>query len=144
MRKEVLFAIILGLILGVVIIYGIQIANRSAKELAKTALTPTPTQEIQPNTPVQLLTITSPQDHSVNFTDTVIITGTTKPNSEIIIINVEEEILTKADSVGLFSAKVKLTGGENIITISSLSPDQKQETIELTVTYTSAKKKKKK
>ncbi len=139
MRKEVLFAIILGLILGVVIIYGIQIANRSAKELAKTALTPTPTQEIQPNTPVQLLTITSPQDHSVNFTDTVIITGTTKPNSEIIIINVEEEILTKADSVGLFSAKVKLTGGENIITISSLSPDQKQETIELTVTYTTAK-----
>lgn len=140
MRKEIIFAIVLGLILGVVIIYGIQIANRSAKELAKTTAATTPTQETQPIIPVsQPLTITSPQDHSVSFADTITITGTTKPGSEIIIAASEDEIYANPDITGLFNAKVKLIGGENIITITSLSPDQKQETIELTVIYTTAK-----
>jgi len=134
-RKEVLFAIILGIILGGVIIYGIQIANKSVNEPAAT-ITPTPT-SAEPA--VSSLSITSPRDHSVSPTNSLTITGIAKPNSQVLVVNDEDEFMTSADAAGIFSGKIDLTGGENIITVSSLSPDQNLETVELTIIYSTAK-----
>lgn len=139
MRKEVIFAIILGLILGGVILYGIQLANSSAQKAAISSTNqPTPTASVSP-TPTASLVITSPQDHSVINTSTIKITGKSLPNSAIALISSEDDILVTADTSGNFNADFKLTGGENVIEISALSPDQKIETTKISVIYTTAK-----
>ena len=139
MRKEVIFAIILGLILGGVILYGIQLSNTSAQNAASNTaeVTPTPTQTVTPDT--KNLTVISPQDHSVVSTGTIKIVGRTIPNSSVAIQGSEDDIIVKADDTGNFTADFSVTGGENIIQVTSLSPDQKTETLTLTVIYTTAK-----
>ena len=140
MRKEVLFAVILGLILGGVIIYGVLLANRSTQELVRTEATPTlPNTNSLTPTPQPGLSITSPADHSVSFTDSVIITGTAQPSSQILIAGPDDQVLVPADQAGKFSATITLTGGENKIEITSLATDQTTQTTQISIIYTTAK-----
>lgn len=140
MRKEVIFAIILGLILGGVILYGIRLADSSTKEAISTTTDPTvtPTNAVSPTSSVNL-TIISPQDHAVISTSTIKIIGRTFPNSDVAIQSSEDDILVTADSSGNFTADFTLTGGENIIQVTSLSEDQQTETTTFSVIYTTAK-----
>lgn len=141
MRKEVIFAIILGLILGGVILYGIQLANESAQRAAATATNPAPTAtpSASPTASATNLTIISPQNNSVVTTGSIKIVGRTSPKADVAIQSSEDDILVTADESGNFSADFSVSGGENIIQITSLSPDQKQESLTLTIIYTTAK-----
>jgi|CXWL01.1.fsa_nt_gi hypothetical protein len=141
MRKEVIFAILIGLILGFVILYGIQLANQSAQNAADSSITPT--QSASPSvtpTPTSStkLTITQPDNHAVVNTTSITITGKTIPGSDITILSSEDDTLTTADDSGNFSADFKLAGGENIIKITALSPDKNLEETSLTIIYTTA------
>ena len=141
MRKEVVFAIIIGLILGGIILFGFQIANQSAKEAASpatqsgqvTSATPTPT------IAMSNLTLTEPENHAVVNTSTIKISGKTKPNSSIAIESETDDALLTADSTGSFSADFKLGGGENLIRITALLPDEKTESLEISIVYSTAK-----
>lgn len=142
MRKEVVFAIIIGLVLGLVILYGIRVANQSARQAATTSTTPNPEEmvtQIPSPTPVSGLTIISPTDHAVINTSTAKITGKTVPGSTIAIYSSEDDGLVTADKDGNFSLDLKLTGGENIIKVTALKPDQTTESTQITVIYTTAK-----
>ena len=139
MRKEVIFAIILGLILGSVILYGVQLANSSTQKAAVNSNNQvTPTTTVVP-TQTASLVITSPQDHSVVNTDTIKIAGKSFPNSSIALVSSEDDTLVATDASGNFSFDFKLTGGENIIEITTLSPEQKTETAKISIIYTTAK-----
>ncbi len=139
MRKEVVFAIIVGLILGLVILYGIQIANQSSKQAVSTTVTPTPENSttITPN-PVSL-TILSPQNHAVVSTATVKITGKTFSNSSVAISDSVDDALVTSGTDGNFTANLNLTGGGNIIKFTVLKPDQTTDSTKIAVIYTSAK-----
>ncbi|OGD70718.1 hypothetical protein A3A84_02475 [Candidatus Collierbacteria bacterium RIFCSPLOWO2_01_FULL_50_23] len=141
MRKEVIFAIIVGLVLGLVILYGIQVANKSAKQAAL-VLAPTPEEtvtQVPTPTPVSGLTIVSPADHSVINTSIVKIIGKTDPNSTVAVYSSEDDALVSADKDGNFSFDLKLTGGENVIKVTALKPDQSIQGTQITVIYTTAK-----
>ena len=139
MRKEVIFAIIIGLILGLVTLYGVQLANNSAKQAA-ISTTPTPEETPTPTpTAISGLTITSPNDHSVVGTATIKITGKTAPDAAVAIYSSEDDALVTADKDGNFESDLKLTGGENVIKLTSLKPDQTTETIQISVIYSTAK-----
>ena len=76
MRKEVVFAIIIGLVLGLVILYGVQLANNSARQAANTSATPTPEETLTPTpTPISGLMVASPNDHAVVNIATIKIVG---------------------------------------------------------------------
>ena len=141
MRKEVIFAIIIGLALGGVILYGLQLANRSAKEAASAA--GTPSAQVAPANPTPAvesrLTLSEPLDHAVVNTAAIKISGKTSPAGTVAIENSEDDILVTADAIGSFTANFKLTGGENLIKITTLFPDQKTETSEISIIYTTAK-----
>ncbi len=143
MRKEVIFAIIIGLILGGVIIFGIQIANKSSQQASSTIITPTPITNQSPPTPSitqasQNLTITSPTNNSVVSTPFVKVVGKTYPNSTVAIYNDIDEQLTQSGSDGVFSADLNLQGGENLITIISQSQSQSAD-LKITIIYSTAK-----
>jgi len=137
MRKEVIFAIILGLILGGVIIYGINLANNSVNHIDDqnkdliTSPTVTPT-------PSPTLKITSPQNHQVIFEDTTTLVGKTEPLAFISFISEEDEIIIQADEQGNFSQEIDLVGGDNQITISSANDQDYQEEIIFNLVYTTA------
>lgn len=140
MRKEVVFAIIIGLILGLVILYGVQLANRSAKQAAATVTAPTPGETLAPTPTITAgLTVTSPSDHAVVNTSLIKITGKTTPDASVAIYSSEDDTLVTADKDGNFESDLELTGGENIITLTALKPDQTTETVQISVVYSTAK-----
>jgi len=141
MRKEVVFAIIIGLFLGAVILVGWQLADQSAKQAASTTATPqTKPDPASPDTPTaQSLTITSPQNHAVVNTNSIKITGKTLPNASIAATNSEDDTIVTADIDGNFSVDLSLTGGENVIKLTVLKDDHTTDSTQITVIYTTAK-----
>lgn len=122
MRKEVSIAIIIGIILGGVILYGIKIANETTSSLGTpkptpsliTSPTPTSTNQESKNT---RLNITSHAAGQVLFEKEIILSGKTIPSSQISIIWEDDEIITKTNVSGEFSQKITLISGENNIQI---------------------------
>ncbi|HAS68876.1 TPA: hypothetical protein DGD59_03435 [Candidatus Collierbacteria bacterium] len=129
MRKEVILAVIIGIILGGVILYGINLANTSSKinqgdtETEKSSTKVTPSSSKKPDS---LISILFPTNNSVVTENQLTIKGTTKPNSNIAIISESDDILTMSDKSGNFSEDINLIPGENTITITIV--DEKQAT----------------
>lgn len=142
MRKEVIFAIIIGLTLGLVILYGIRIANQSTKLAASTSVTPAAQETGSPTIAVENdsgLTIISPKNHAVVNTDTIRIVGKTVAGATIAISDSEDDLLVTADNNGNFTADLELIGGGNVIRFTVLKPDLTTISREITVIYTTAK-----
>ena len=140
MRKEVLLAIIFGVILGGIILYGINLANKSVSEISAT---PTPAIGNQisptPDTANQTLQILSPSDNSVLFDAATTIKGIAKPGSHIAISTESDDFLTDTDSSGNFSTDIKLISGENNIKVVAVDSNEATSSAEITIIYTTTK-----
>ncbi|PIP85377.1 hypothetical protein COT86_03195 [Candidatus Collierbacteria bacterium CG10_big_fil_rev_8_21_14_0_10_43_36] len=136
MRKEILLAVIFGIILGGVILYGINLANKSATNLNenKTSATVAP---ISTPTPIQKsLSIVSPQNHSVTSDKLITITGRATPDSNITVISEIDDLIIETSPAGTFSAQINLIGGENTITVTELKSDNTTITEAITIIQT--------
>lgn len=140
MRKEIIFAVVLGVILGTIILYGSYIANKATSQSTitldtqKVVETP-PTITLTPTTTP--LTITFPRDNYVSFTDQITITGTGPITSPIAIISENNEYIIDTDATGRFSTDITLVGGENDISLTTYN-DNQIGTVKLTIIYTTA------
>ena len=123
MKKEILIAIIIGFVLGLVITFGIWTANKSLKEgvtqnqqeeVAKneTNTTPTQTEEKLP------LTIISPENNALLNQEKLEIVGKTSPEAVVAISYEEGEKIIEADEKGDFKGEITLIGGGNEVIIS--------------------------
>jgi len=134
MRKEILFAIISGLVFGVLIAFGIWRINTSLnlKEDAKQ-------EEVssdQDNLINELkLILIKPDDLDVITNSPLEIAGATKPDIWIAISSEEEDYIFKSDEKGEFSQEVDLTGGINQILISAFDSDGTSVSNNITVVY---------
>lgn len=136
MRKEVSIAIIIGIILGGVILYGIKIANDSTSNLG--GPTPTPTSSI-PTTPTPTgtesknpkINVTSHSTGQVIFEKDITISGKTLPNKNISIIWEDDENIAVTNDLGEFSQKLSLASGENNIQIDVV--DQNNQLVSQTL-----------
>lgn len=139
MRKEVILAVIIGIILGGVILYGINLANTSSKlnqgntetEKGSSKVTPSPSKK-----PDSLISILFPPNNSVVTEAKLTLKGTTKPNSNVAIISESDDILTMSDKSGNFSGDINLISGENIITITIVGDKQATSSATITVIRT--------
>lgn len=156
MNKENVFAIILGLILGVIVALGLWTAKGSKidfkipqislpkinfslnfgksqtnnKQPPQTSITPTQItqQEIK-------LEITTPENEiSVNAKN-IEIQGKADPKSTLIISFEDQDILITPNSDGTFTYKTELTPGPNSFVLTAISPTNIVETIERTIIY---------
>ena len=139
MRKEIILAIVLGVILGVVIVFGINLANQSANNTDLPNQTTSPTTQLTP-TPTPTLQITSPLNNSVSFEETITLTGKTMQNAWVALIWEDDETIIKSDETGIFEQEINLVGGENIIKVTASDGLSYQEETEIIVIYTTAER----
>lgn len=135
MRKEVLLAIIVGIILGAVILFGIRLANESSSPETPGQngnVVPTPT-----TTASETLSIITPVNHSVTDEKTVTLTGKTDPGATLAVVSEEDDLIIEAGPEGTFSAQINLISGENIITVSQVLKDQKISSVSVSIIQTS-------
>jgi len=147
MRKDVVIAISIGLVIGLVITYGIWIANKSLK-LAQNhpGASPTPVTTSSPEASPSpnpsansVLVISSPEDESLSESATVTIKGQTIPNSDLVFFSEKSETFLKSDARGEFSTSVNLETGYNQLKIIVIDASGVEYSVERLVTYTTSK-----
>lgn len=126
-------AVLIGIIVTGVAFYLYQSAKSSSGENSAKKIViaeePSPTPEYSQ------LTIKTPEDGSVFSKKVIKVEGSTEEGSTVIIISpVDQEVLLPSGN-GDFSATVDIDDDENIIEITSISPDGTKTTEIRTVTY---------
>ncbi|NCN87629.1 MAG: hypothetical protein GW941_01900 [Candidatus Pacebacteria bacterium] len=136
MKKELFLAILIGLVVGLVIVFGFY--------RTKVVLTPKNDNPILTESPspeasadiISNLVIHSPLNESIQNKEEVTIAGSTNNNEFVVIMVNEKDFVTTADDSGNFSISTILETGSNIIEINSINEDGKITTEELTVIFT--------
>ncbi len=138
MKKEVLLAVLIGLVSGLIITYGVYRAQTSLSQprnSVDTTAQPTadPQSSDNPN-----LSIVSPEDETVQSEESVTVAGATLPGSYVVIFINDVQSITTADSSGNFSIQTKLEAGSNIIRVHSLDENGVETVQERTVILVSS------
>lgn len=139
MRKEILLAIIVGVVFGLAATFGIYslrqtlFRNTTPQAIEQSKLgveaTPSPTSNSR-------LVITNPTQDLFTEEKTVQVVGRALPESLVTILASNNEFIATADKDGDFSIEVTLTEGGNKLTVVATAPDGSQDTTVLNVVYT--------
>lgn len=126
MRKEIIIAIIFGLLLAFVItvvinrasqVFRPQNDNQDARELL--------TELDEDTTPASELAfvIHSPEEGLVQIEDSIIVTGSTDPRLPVILMVNDQEYVSSSDDGGNFSFSAQLKQGGNVLIVYVLRDD---------------------
>jgi len=116
MRKELIWAIIAGLALGVIIAFGVARINLTSKKSGgATQANPTPTPLHQTG-----LTIAKPNNDDVFTSSSATLSGLSAPNSWVIVSDDAADYLFKTGPDGIFDGEVSLNGGVNLFVITAV------------------------
>lgn len=140
MKKEAIFAILIGIIVGLGITFGIYTLKKktavSAEDQVKQIeAQATPTPAVDPN---QKLLITSPKDESVLTSNSLRASGNAEPNEMVVVLVNDQEYVTQADNIGAFAIDLQLETGGNVIQFIAIGTDGKQTTLTQNVVVSSA------
>lgn len=141
MRKEVILAIVGGVVLGLLVIGGLWWTNKATTEESLN-ITPTPVLEQPPTlTPASSLSleIISPEDESIIEEEKITLEGKTAPESVVVVIYPEGENIVEADEEGNFETEITLVGGANEIKVTAYDEEGNQAEKNLTLVYSTAK-----
>lgn len=130
MRKEVIIAILLGLLVGLAITYGFYSARRALERPNNPTVSPSPSPSASTNSS---LVLHAPADESVTSTPEVTVTGNSLANAYVVVFINDVETLTNADQTGAFSVSGTLQAGSNIISVHSLDENGADTAVEHTV-----------
>lgn len=161
MIKELLIAVILGSLLGFGITGGYLAVKKSGRAPSVTSqpssTTPTPTSTrtsaslavtsaptitTTPSPTVNpeiSLVINSPENESIVSSSEVSLSGTTNPNSTILISTLSRDYRIISDGSGNFKTNIELDSGVNRIQIDSIDPNDNQISTQVMVTFSTAK-----
>lgn len=135
MRKEIIFALIIGLTIGLIVTYGVYTANKAISQrqkgvTANSTLLPNPTASAEP---LMSLSISNPQDGIVTSEATTKIEGVTLPEAVVTILTEDNQYIVEADENGVFQQEVDLVKGANTLEISAtdLNTITQQKTIQI-------------
>ena len=123
MRKEIIVAILVGIIFGGIFTYGIRRANLAFKPISDNQnqqIQSEDEEETSSNLP-DGLSILSPEQNDVFTENEIAVTGITKPNSIIVISSEGEDFVISSDNSGEFTQEIELSAGLNNILISAFS-----------------------
>lgn len=135
MRKEVLWAAIIGITFGLIIAFGVYRINSSIKpEAVKTENTPPP----QKNNSEFKITLNKPENDDVVTQDTINVSGITKPLSWITISGEDSDYIIQSDDQGIFLQDVDLVSGVNQIKVTAFDPAGNQSIEKVLVVYSSS------
>jgi hypothetical protein len=138
MRKEVLWAIIAGVVLGLIVAFGVYRINSSIsgnKNNNTDLSTPTP----KPATPGEFkIVLDKPGDNDVITQNTVTVSGLTKALSWITISGESGDYIVQSDKSGVFSQEVDLVAGVNQIKVTAFESAGTKSATSVLVIYSSS------
>lgn len=142
MKKEIIIAVIIGILIGsvaAIIIVNLPKLTTGIK-IQQSPISPTPSVSKVSETISNLsLSFDSNIDNSISEEKTINITGTTLPKQLVFLETANDQKAINADDSGKFSAKIDLSEGANMIYGSAFDEDGNSITKTLTVYYTSEK-----
>lgn len=122
MKKEVLIAILVGLSMGLIITFGVY--------RVKNSITETPTADLEENqldveatAAATILALHSPEDGTVQTEKELTVTGTTIPNTFVVLFVNDIDFISNSDESGNFSFKIELEDGANILRVHVLNDE---------------------
>ncbi|MCX6705745.1 MAG: hypothetical protein NTV24_01395 [Candidatus Woesebacteria bacterium] len=130
MRKEVWYAVIGGIILGLIIGFGVYRINFAFKKDNPTDSSPTPTPNNQDG-----LTIAKPNYDDVITSLPQTVSGIASKDSWVVISTDSNDYVIKADNKGVFEKEIDLAGGVNQIIVSSIHQNKNISSQELRLIY---------
>ncbi|MCH7641209.1 hypothetical protein IID22_03365 [Patescibacteria group bacterium] len=136
MRKEILFAILAGVLFGAVLAFGIWRANSALKgssDPAKEA-TNSPAEQKEDINEIRL-SLATPSELDVITQSPVRVTGATKPDTWVAISGEETDYVFKSGPDGSISQEVDLVGGVNQILVVSFDENGQSAEENLTVVF---------
>ncbi len=134
MRKEIIFAIIAGIVFGLIVALGIWRANSALEK--KPAITESKTTEEKPQKASQRgLTLLHPDQNDVFTTSPITVNGITSPNTWVALSAERTQYTVLSNNVGEFEAEVELEAGLNRILVTSFIEDQKPQELTVQVVY---------
>lgn len=137
MRKEVVWAILAGIIFGLVIAFGVWRINLNFKSVSQIKSVPTPAP--QPVDTSQFkITLDKPQNDDVVTESSVMISGITSPSSWVVLSAEDEDYVVEVDPSGVFEREIDLVAGVNQITLTALDATGGQSKENLLVVHSSA------
>lgn len=141
MKKEVLIAIIAGLVLGLVITMGIYTANRSLnlqrnKKLSQNSAAPT---AIPSGINNKTLNLTSHESFDLVDRSELTLSGIAWPEAIVALISEADSQIIRADEEGIFVFETRLMKGFNEIAIIAGDESGTTQTQNLVLTYSTNK-----
>ena len=140
MRKEVLFAVFIGCLVGLAIAFGLWRANKALRPEDGNTAEFTPGSAGSNKAPAGeksgTLQISSPANNAVIATNKLKVQGTSWPNAQVIISTQDFETIVQSGEKGEFSAEITLVAGANLVKVVSYDSDGNREEVEIAVVYT--------
>ena len=135
MRKEVIWAIICGILFGLILAIGIYRVNKRVKSQTKTPanIQKTPTTQLNEFK----IALNKPENNDVLTEELTTIEGITRPLSNIIISTPLKDYFVKTNDKGIFNSEIELDGGVNQIQITAIDPKGAKSQNDLIVVYSS-------
>lgn len=138
MKKEILFAVSIGLIIGLIITFGMYRARQAVTGSTTVNIDPqSATKSPSTNTKDAIL-ISEPLDESLIPEAQTRVSGQAFPLAAIVVLTSKGETVGQADSRGNFSLTVPLEIGANIITIRAYGETQEPVEVIRTVVVSTA------
>jgi hypothetical protein len=138
MKKEVLIAILLGLVVGLVITYGLYRVRTSISQPPVAELTQLATSAaVLTQASSTAITILNPEEGAVLSERALRVTGTTSSDSYIVLFVNDEDYVSTTDETGNFSFEVTLENGVNVLRVHVVDTEGTTTTAERVVVVSS-------
>ena len=131
MRKELVWAGIIGISFGLIIGFGVYRVR--SKISPKEVIAPTPIP--QANLGQLKVALNKPEDFSVTTESVIEVSGITKGSSWVIASSEAGDYIAKAENDGSFSINVELEAGVNILQVTSVNNQSESSSQKVLVVY---------
>lgn len=137
MKKEVIIAVVAGLILGLIITMGIYTANRSISEQKnKPARQNQSLPSLAPNLAnAKTLNLTSHENYDLVDQDDIVLAGVAWPKAVVALLTENGNQLAEADAEGIFSFNARLIKGFNEVTVIASDDTGSTQSQTIILTY---------
>jgi hypothetical protein len=135
MRKEIAWVVIIGIVLGLVMAFGVYRINSSA---GKNSASPEPSSSPKPGNPELSITLDKPEDNDVVTLSSVTVSGITKSLAWIAVSGEKDDYIIQASDSGIFSQDVNLIPGINQIKLTAFDSAGQENASKVLVVYSSS------
>ena len=143
MKRDIILAIIVGFIIGVIVALILTNLPKIVKEgiklqSSKPIATPTVIQ-VKNTTSSLELTLDLPKDESISDTKSIEVSGQTKASMTVFIESEIDQMTVESNDAGGFAAKINLSEGVNTIFLTVYDEAGNSNTKNLNIFYTTEK-----